>query len=134
MKVIQRLYELQGLEMGPKAELPETRHLAKAIRKEIPEQVLAHYDRLRARDKKGVALVRHGVCTGCQLKLASGVYAHLLRDEDIAMCDSCARYLLLASDEAAPAASLPAGDTSKPPPPKPGPKARRRKGPAGSQS
>jgi len=134
MKVIERLFDLQGLEMGPKAESPETRRLAEAIRKELPEQILAHYDRLRARDKKGVALVRHGVCTGCQMKLASGVYAHLLRDEDIAMCDSCARYLLLAPDEAAPAAGHSAVDTTKPAAPQPAPKARRRRGPTGSRS
>lgn len=133
MKVIQRLFELQGLEMGPKAESPEARRLAEAIRKEIPEQIKAHYDRLRARDKKGVALVRHGVCTGCQMKLASGIYAHLLRDEDVAMCDSCARYLLLAPDETAPAAGPPKADTRKPPEPEPAPKARRRKRPAKSQ-
>ena len=57
--------------------------------------ILGHYDRLKSRGKKSVALVRHGVCTGCQMRLASGVYAALLRDEDIAMCDTCARYLLL---------------------------------------
>jgi len=134
MKVIERLFDLQGLEMGPKAHSPETRRLAEAIRKELPEQILAHYDRLRARDKKGVALVRHGVCTGCQMKLASGIYAHLLRDEDIAMCDTCARYLLLAPDETAPGAGLPAADAPRPAGPKPPPKARRRKGPAGSRS
>ena len=113
MKIIERLLELQELEMGPKAESPEARQSAEAIRKEIPEPVLGHYDRLKARGKKGVALVRHGVCSGCQMKLASGVYAALLRDEDIAMCDTCARYLLPAP-EPPPAPTPPPEPVKKP--------------------
>lgn len=84
--------------MGPRAGEPEHRPTIEALRKLIPEPILAHYDRLTARGKKGVALVRHGVCSGCQMKLATGVHAALLRDDDIAMCDNCARYLLVAPD------------------------------------
>jgi hypothetical protein len=107
--------ELQELEMGPKTGSPEVRAMAEAIRKEIPEGVLAHYDRLMERGKKGVAWVRQRVCTGCMLTLASGVYADLVRDEDIHMCDACGRYLLLAPEERPGAASRPV---------QPGPKAK----------
>ncbi len=119
MKVIERLLELQTLEMGPEAEAPENRPIIDALRKEIPDPILGHYDRLRARGKKGVALVRHGVCSGCQMKLATGVHAALLRDEDIAMCDNCARYLLVAPDLPPP--------TPEPPPPKAPVRRKRRK-------
>jgi hypothetical protein len=108
MKIIERLLELQELELGPKAESPEAPPLVAALRKEIPEMILGHYDRLRLRGKKSVALVRHGVCTGCQMRLASGVHAALLRDEDIAMCDTCARYLLLVAEPPPPAEPPPA--------------------------
>jgi len=101
MKVIERLQELQALEMGPSAESPETKRLIEQIRKETPEMVLGHYDRLRARGKKGVATVVNGVCTGCRMRLATGNHAALIRDEDIAMCDSCGRYLLMAPATAA---------------------------------
>lgn len=112
MKIIERLFELQELEMGSHAANPESRRLIETIRKEIPGPVLGHYDRLIARGKKGVALVQRGVCSGCRMKLASGVCGALLRDEDIAMCDSCARYLLLVpdlvgADEVAPAPAKP---------------------------
>lgn len=120
MKVIERLLELQKLEMGPEAEAPENRPIIDALRKEIPEPILGHYDRLRARGKK-VALVRHGVCSGCQMKLATGVHAALLRDEDIAMCDNCARYLLVAPD-------LPPS-TPEPPPKSPVRRKRRKAAP-----
>lgn len=98
MKVIERLFELQELQMGPRAGAPEHQPVIEALRKEIPVPILTHFERLTARGKKGVALVRHGVCSGCQMHLATGVHAALLRDDDIAMCDSCARYLLLAPD------------------------------------
>jgi hypothetical protein len=120
MKVLQRLYELQDLELGPRAGAPEARRSIEIIRKEIPEPVLKHYDRLMDRGKKGVALVRHGVCNGCQMKIASGPYAALLRDDDIAMCDNCARYLLLATEE-----SLAPPPAPRPTPPKQKPAAGR---------
>ncbi len=123
MKVIQRLLELQELEKGPKAAAPEARRSAETIRKEIPEQILAHYDRLVARGKKGVVLVRRatGVCTGCQMKLASGNYAALLRNDDIAMCDTCGRYLVIEPEPPASAAPVPSA------PPKAAPNKRRKK-------
>lgn len=110
--------------MGPTAEAPESRRLVETLRKGIPEQILGHYDRLRARGKKGVALVRHGVCNGCQMKLASGPYAALIRDDDIAMCDTCGRYLLRAP-EAAPAPEAPPAPA--PEAKKPAPRKRRSK-------
>lgn len=116
MKVIERLFDLQEIELGPKAGTPEAKRSSESIRKEIPEPILAHYDRLLARGKKGVALVRHGVCSGCQMKLATGPHAALIRGDDIAMCDNCARYLLMAPEDATksePAAPSP-GATDKP--------------------
>lgn len=105
--------------MGPKVEVPGSCSIIDALCKEVPEPILAHYDRLRARGKKGVALVRHGVCSGCQMRLATGVHAALLRDEDIAMCDNCARYLLVAPELPPP--------TPEPPPKKAPVRRRRRK-------
>jgi hypothetical protein len=119
MKAIERLLELQGLEMGPKAGAPDSRASIEALRKEIPAPILAHYDRLRARDKKGVALVRNRVCTGCMMGIASGPYAALLRDDDISMCDNCARYLILAPEP-------PAEPAASPKPDKPAPRRKRK--------
>lgn len=109
--------------MGARAAASENHPAMDALRRQIPEPILAHYDRLRARGKRGVALVRHGVCSGCQMKLATGVHAALLRDEDIAMCDSCARYLLVAPDQPPPAPE------PEPPPKKAPAKRGRRKAP-----
>lgn len=122
MKAIEQLFELQKLQLGPENDTAQIRARIEAIRSEVPGPILAHYDRLLQRGKKGVALVRHGVCTGCQMRLATGVHAALIRDEDIAMCDTCARYLLLAPEAAEPA-----------PAPKPPAKRGRRKKAAPSE-
>jgi hypothetical protein len=110
MKAIEHLFELQNLVQGPGGSQPQNRARAEELRREVPAPLLAHFDRLAQRGKRGVALVRRGVCTGCQMRLATGVHASLIRDDDIAMCDNCARYLLLAPEppEPPPVAKVPA--------------------------
>lgn len=59
--IIEQLFELQQAEAGRSPNPPETQQKIESLRKSIPEPVLGHYDRLRARGKTGVALVRGGV-------------------------------------------------------------------------
>jgi predicted nucleic acid-binding Zn-ribbon protein len=99
IKVIEQLYALQQVEMGPKGQSPESEPEIKKLRQLIPLPILGHYDRLRVRGKSGVALVRSGVCSGCHMKLAVGVNADLLRGDDIRLCDSCGRYLMVSPDD-----------------------------------
>jgi predicted nucleic acid-binding Zn-ribbon protein len=96
------------------------------LRRVIPQPFLGHYERLQARGKKGVAFVRNQVCTGCHMRLPIGTITLLMRDEDVQLCDSCGRYLVLAEEpkaptpvtvpeaEAAPATSAPAKRARKP--------------------
>ena len=70
-----------------------------AIRKTIPGIVLTHYDRLLAHGKKGVAIVRNGVCTECHLRVAIGALADLAHESDIQVCGNCGRYLFLPTNE-----------------------------------
>jgi predicted nucleic acid-binding Zn-ribbon protein len=65
------------------------------LRAKIPSQILAHYDRLVARGKKGLAAVRGQVCSGCHMQVPLGVVMTLKRGEDIQLCESCGRYLYL---------------------------------------
>jgi hypothetical protein len=84
------------------------------LRSLIPAQVLAHYDRLIVRGKKGVALVRNQVCTGCHMRLPIGTINTLMQGKDIQLCDSCGRYLCLApAVEPLPAAPVPAVEKPK---------------------
>lgn len=98
---IRNLLRLQTIEFGEeKGTAKETAEL----RASIPEPILGHYDRLRARDKKGIAVVRNQVCTGCHMRLPIGVVTTLMQDRDIQLCDTCGRYLYL--EPQAPAAEV----------------------------
>ena len=115
-EIMEQLFQLQQAEVGPSPDSPETKPTIESLRKSIPEPILAHYDRLRARGKTGLALVRKGVCCGCHMRLASGINAALIRADDVIICDTCGRYLKMEPEPPAP-----------PPPPEPKKRARRRK-------
>ena len=92
--VLQNLLKLQALEFGEVAGKNVESQTA-TLRGQIPQPILGHYDRLRARDKKGVALVRNQVCTGCHMLQPIGKITIVMRGEDVQLCDSCGRYLFL---------------------------------------
>lgn len=92
--VLQNLLKLQALEFDPPSakdvEARKTR-----LRASVPEPILAHYDRLVARGKKGVAVVRNQVCTGCHMRLPIGTINTLMQNQDLQLCEICGRYLYL---------------------------------------
>jgi predicted nucleic acid-binding Zn-ribbon protein len=92
--VLQDLLELQALEFGETTG-KKVQDQATQLRGKIPLPILGHYDRLRARDKKGVAVVRNQSCTGCHMHVPIGQITVLMRGEDIQLCESCGRYLYL---------------------------------------
>ena len=92
--VLQNLLKLQTLEFG-EAGGKHVDAQAAELRGTIPQPILDHYDRLRARDKKGVAIVRNQSCTGCHMRVPIGQISVLMRGEDIQLCETCGRYLYL---------------------------------------
>jgi hypothetical protein len=120
-ELLQNLLKLQALEFGETTEKNAKAQISE-LRGKIPAQILAHYDRLVVRGKKGVAIVRDQVCTGCHMRLPIGVINTLMHGRDVQLCDSCGRYLVLAATPAA--APEPAE------PVKPVKKARKKKAPA----
>jgi predicted nucleic acid-binding Zn-ribbon protein len=91
---IQTLLKLQALEFGQETGKSVESQIA-GLRGEVPAPILGHYDRLRVRGKKGVAIVRNQVCTGCHMLQPIGKITVLMRGEDIQLCDTCGRYLYL---------------------------------------
>ncbi len=92
-ELLTNLLKLQAMEFE---ETPQKSDVEMAkIRALIPAQILGHYDRLVARGKKGVAVVRNQVCTGCHMKLPIGTINTLMQGTDIQLCDTCGRYLYL---------------------------------------
>ena len=117
--VVQNLLKLQTLEFGDVKNDKTAAQIAE-LRGIVPAPILGHYDRLRARQKKGVAVVRNQSCGACHMRVPIGQITVLMRDEDVQLCESCGRYLFLpdATPAATPAATEPA---------KPAPKTRKRK-------
>jgi hypothetical protein len=92
--VLQNLLKLQALEFG-EAATKSVEAQAAELRGNIPQPILGHYDRLRVRGKKGIAIVRNQVCTGCHMRVPIGQITVLMRHEDVQLCESCGRYLYL---------------------------------------
>jgi len=92
--LLANLLKLQSLEFNETGE-DNLEEKKAQLRAEIPPPILAHYDRLVMRGKKGVALVRNQVCTGCHMRLPIGTINTLMQGQDIQLCDTCGRYLVL---------------------------------------
>jgi len=107
-ELLQHLIKLQSLETGG----TESKGVAIAkseLRGKIPAQILAHYDRLVARGKKGLAAVSaNRVCSACHMQVPLGTIMTLKHGDDIQLCESCGRYLYLPPDAPAVDAEAPA--------------------------
>ena len=90
--ILQNLLKLQGLDFG---EQPKNASQAAALRAAIPPTMLQQYERLRARGKKGIAVVRNQVCTNCRMQVPIAVVATLMRGTVIQVCGNCGCYLCL---------------------------------------
>ena len=105
-ELLQNLINLQSHEFGGSDDA-ETEAAMTELRAKIPSQILAHYDRIVVKGKKGITLVRDQVCTGCHMRVPIGAVLSLKHGEDIQLCESCGRYLYLAPEtEAVPAAPI----------------------------
>lgn len=93
-ELLQNLLRLQALQFGD-LKVKNIQSEITALRARIPLPILGHYDRFTARGKRGVAVVRDHVCTGCHMRQPIGVIATIMRAEDVQLCEFCGRYLYL---------------------------------------
>ncbi len=117
-EVLTNLLKLQALEFNETDDKNAEVQIAE-LRGRVPPPILGHYDRLVARGKKGVAVVRNQVCTGCHMRLPIGTINTLMQGSDIQLCDTCGRYLYLPGEAESQfvehlAAAKPVESTSKP--------------------
>ena len=91
---MQNLLKLQALDFG-EAKAKNVEAQTAALRGNIPQPIIGHYERLRVRGKKGVAVVRNQVCSGCHMHVPIGQITVLMRGEDVQLCETCGRYLYL---------------------------------------
>ncbi|MFI5335590.1 MAG: hypothetical protein ACHQ5A_02320 [Opitutales bacterium] len=93
MSLLQRLVQA-GAPAAPGASTNITE-----LRNRVPAPVLAHFDRLLAQGKTGVAEVRHGVCGACHLRLPAAVTSRGADHEDLQLCENCGAYLVFPGEE-----------------------------------
>jgi len=96
---IETLYALQQLVLPATPATAKSEARIHELRAKVPAPVLAHFDRMIALGRKGVAPVRHGVCSGCHIRVSIGTLASLVYPKDLYLCDNCGCYLLLESEE-----------------------------------
>ena len=111
-KIMEHLLAIQNYELNARKHTPAVLAELAQRRAEVPAPVLAHFERMLARGKKGVAVVRDGVCTECHLRLTTGKLANLAADNDICLCDNCGRYLYLSEAEKAGMSAVPSAKPS----------------------
>jgi len=122
-ELLTNLLNLQALEFDETDEKDPEAKIAE-LKAKIPQPILGHYERLAARGKKGVAVVRNQVCTGCHMRLPIGTINTLMQGQDIQLCDTCGRYLCLPGPEET---TAPEPEASAKPAARPGRKPRKRK-------
>ena len=105
-ELINHLLKLQSLEFDEQVDPDMEKQIAE-LRAKIPAPILGHYDRLVSRGKKGVALIRNQVCTGCHMQVPRGVVLTLMHGEDVQLCENCGRYLYLSEQPEFPALAAP---------------------------
>jgi len=98
--ILQTLLKLQNIEFGPRTGSTHETETA-ALRAVIPQSMLDHYDRFRARGKKGVALVVNQVCGGCHMGVTIAKLTTVMRGTDAQRCENCGRFLCLPAPAAA---------------------------------
>ena len=97
--IMENLFALQHFQLLTQTDDRDREGEIEALRKKIREPILGYFDRLLMRGKKGVAIVRNGVCGECHIKVAIGTLGALAFGTDIQLCGNCGRYLYLPEDE-----------------------------------
>jgi hypothetical protein len=92
--IIENLLKLQTIEFGGPARA-ETGKQRAELRTRIPAPILAHHDRLVARGKKGVAVIKGQTCGECHVQVPKNAVLTLMHGTDIQLCGNCGRYLCL---------------------------------------
>ncbi len=105
--MVENLFALQQLLLKSSRLTSEQEAKVRQLRKNVPLPVLGHFERIIKTGRRGVALVRRGVCCECHVRVSAGTAASLIRPKDLYLCESCGRYLLLDPEEAPEAVAAP---------------------------
>jgi predicted nucleic acid-binding Zn-ribbon protein len=96
---MEQLLALQELQFAARSRNSEAKVEMQKLREKVPAPILAHYERLVSRGKKGVAIARKRVCSECHLRITGAKLVTLAYSDEVQLCDNCFRYLYLPEDE-----------------------------------
>ena len=99
--VLENLLALQNIELVPGKATPERDTQILALRSRIPQRLLAHYDSLMANGRKGVAVVRDGLCGECRQPAVNRTLDHFISSRPVPICLHCRRFLYWPEPKAA---------------------------------
>jgi len=91
--LLEYLLALQNLELVPGKATPERDAQILALRARIPQRLLEHYDSLMANGRKGVAVVRDGLCGECRQPMVARALDGFISGRPIPICLHCRRFL-----------------------------------------
>jgi hypothetical protein len=69
------------------------------VRGRIPESILKRFDRRMAQAGRAVALVHHGICDECHMRIPVGAYVNLVNPCEEVACEHCGCFLVLAPED-----------------------------------
>ena len=64
-------------------------------RRQIPSFALAHFDRLEASGKMGIAEVVDKKCSACGARISDDEIAYLQKNKNIGVCDNCFAFIYM---------------------------------------
>jgi predicted nucleic acid-binding Zn-ribbon protein len=64
-----------------------------ALRAQVPNAILVHFDRMLAQGRTGVAPLRNGVCGGCHIRIPSAHIAGMRASHELDVCDQCGTFI-----------------------------------------
>ncbi len=98
--IVEHMFRVQKSLRPGNAPVEEQQAAIRKLQGKVPPPILAHYLRLIQNGGNGVAMVRHGVCGECHIRVPSGTLAALAQPTDLHLCETCGCYLLLPTEEA----------------------------------
>lgn len=78
-----------------KEDVKEGKEIVEHIQKEIPEDVLKIYEKLKKQVSNPVAKVENDVCLGCKIKLPGMIITELKSNKELVYCENCGRIIYL---------------------------------------
>jgi uncharacterized protein len=83
-----------------KKAIEKAKHVIEIKEKEVPEQLMREFNKIKEIKGSGAAVVEKGVCKGCKMKVSALTLDEIKKGQNIVYCDNCGRILFCDIDNA----------------------------------